>query len=49
MSDVVIVASCNIDLISYIDRMPKIGETLNGNEFSIGFGGNYFFFFNFCF
>ncbi len=37
--DVVIVASCNIDLISYIDRMPKIGETLNGETFQIGFGG----------
>lgn len=39
--DIVVVASCNIDLISYVDRMPKIGETLNGNDFSMGFGGNY--------
>ncbi len=37
--DIVFVASCNVDLITYVDRIPKIGETLNGNSFQIGFGG----------
>jgi ribokinase len=38
-NDIIFVASCNVDLISYVNRMPKIGETLNGREFKIGFGG----------
>lgn len=37
--DIVFVASCNVDLVSYVDRMPKIGETLMGNSFKMGFGG----------
>lgn len=38
-SDVIIVASCNVDLVSYVERMPQIGETLMGNSFKMGFGG----------
>lgn len=37
--DIVFVASCNVDLISYVKRMPKMGETLMGNSFKSGFGG----------
>ena len=28
-----------IDLISYVPRFPKIGETLHGTEFRMGYGG----------
>lgn len=28
-----------MDLISYVPRLPKIGETLHGSKFSMGFGG----------
>ena len=38
-SDIVFVASCNVDLVSYVDKMPKIGETIMGNRFKMGFGG----------
>jgi ribokinase len=34
-----VVGASNIDLISYVPRMPKIGETLHGTKFAIGFGG----------
>ncbi|CAF2106016.1 unnamed protein product [Rotaria magnacalcarata] len=37
--DVCIVGSCNVDLISYVDRTPKIGETIEGKKFEKGFGG----------
>lgn len=37
--DIIFVASCNVDLISYVDRMAKMGETLMGNSFTMGFGG----------
>jgi ribokinase len=36
---VAVVGACNIDLISYVPRMPAIGETLHGSRFQIGFGG----------
>src|SRR6516225_2667536 len=36
---VAVVGACNIDLISYIPRLPAIGETLHGTRFQIGFGG----------
>lgn len=38
-SNVCVVGACNIDLISYVPRMPAIGETLHGSKFQIGFGG----------
>ncbi|CAF0754471.1 unnamed protein product [Adineta ricciae] len=37
--DVCVVGSCNVDLISYVNRTPKIGETIEGNKFEKGFGG----------
>lgn len=38
-SDVCVVGASNIDLISYIPRLPVEGETLHGTEFHMGFGG----------
>jgi ribokinase len=34
-----VVGACNIDLLSYVPRLPKLGETLHGLRFQIGFGG----------
>lgn len=34
-----VVGSSNYDLIAYTDRLPKQGETIIGNNFSMGFGG----------
>ena len=34
-----VVGACNIDLISYVPRMPAVGETLHGARFQMGFGG----------
>ena len=33
------VGACNLDLISYVPRLPSIGETLHGTRFHMGFGG----------
>lgn len=35
----VVVGSCMIDLMFYLDRMPKVGETLHALHFAQGFGG----------
>ncbi|XP_002165880.2 ribokinase isoform X1 [Hydra vulgaris] len=37
--DIVVVGSCNADLFSYVERFPKVGETLCGKKFVIGCGG----------
>ena len=37
--DVCVVGASNIDLISYVPRLPVEGETLHGTEFRMGFGG----------
>lgn len=34
-----VVGACNLDLISYVPRMPRMGETLHGTRFHMGFGG----------
>ncbi len=34
-----VVGACNIDLISYVSRLPRLGETLHGTRFHMGFGG----------
>ena len=34
-----VVGASNIDLISYAPRLPKLGETLPGTKFQMGFGG----------
>eukprot|EP00949_MAST-11_sp_MAST-11-sp1_P003157 g3157.t1 len=36
---VVVVGSCNTDLIAYTPRFPLPGETLHGHSFETGFGG----------
>lgn len=38
-ADVVVIGSCNCDLVAYSDRLPKEGETINGTEFKVLFGG----------
>lgn len=34
-----VVGACNLDLISYVSRLPGRGETLHGTRFHMGFGG----------
>jgi ribokinase len=36
---VCVVGAANIDLISYVPRLPRLGETLHGTEFRMGYGG----------
>ncbi len=36
---ITVVGACNIDLISYVPRLPALGETLHGTRFHMGFGG----------
>jgi ribokinase len=36
---VCVVGAANIDLISYVPRLPKLGETLHGTSFQLGYGG----------
>jgi ribokinase len=36
---VCVVGAANIDLISYVPRLPRMGETLHGNRFHLGYGG----------
>nr|WP_225995391.1 ribokinase [Lentilactobacillus parabuchneri] len=38
-SDVLVIGSNMIDLITYIDRMPVEGETVESPDFQMGFGG----------
>jgi len=38
-SSIVIVGSCNIDLITYTNDLPRSGETIFGKDFKKGFGG----------
>ncbi|MBO0812438.1 MAG: ribokinase [Microlunatus sp.] len=37
--NVCVVGAANIDLISYVPRLPELGETLHGSSFRTGFGG----------
>ncbi|XKL61337.1 hypothetical protein PGB90_008394 [Kerria lacca] len=37
--DILVIGSCNTDLISYCKRLPKVGETVHGSKFTVGFGG----------
>ena len=39
MSRICVVGAANMDLISYVKRLPKMGETLHGSRFHMGFGG----------
>lgn len=36
---IVVVGAANMDLISYVDRLPSRGETLHGSSFQTGHGG----------
>ncbi len=36
---VVVVGAANLDLISYVPRLPTAGETLHGSSFQMGYGG----------
>jgi ribokinase len=37
--NICVIGACNIDLISYAERMPRWGETLPGRRFQMGLGG----------
>ncbi|XP_053680065.1 ribokinase [Anopheles nili] len=37
--DVLVYGSCIVDFISYVPRLPKVGETLHGSRFATGNGG----------
>ena len=37
--EVFVVGASNMDLVSYVQRFPKEGETLHGSRFETGFGG----------
>ncbi|XP_054714227.1 ribokinase-like [Uloborus diversus] len=39
MADIIVVGGCIVDLISYVRRFPRPGETISGNRFEKGFGG----------
>lgn len=34
-----VVGAANLDLISYVPRLPRMGETLHGTRFQMGYGG----------
>lgn len=38
-AEIVVVGSCNVDLITYTPRFPSVGETIEGTDFKQGFGG----------
>ncbi len=38
-AQIVVVGACNTDLVSYVPRLPALGETLHGVRFQAGFGG----------
>ncbi|GAB0089632.1 Ribokinase [Sergentomyia squamirostris] len=37
--DVIVFGSCIMDFISYVPRLPQVGETIHGTRFTTGFGG----------
>lgn len=36
---VCVVGAANVDLVSYVPRLPRVGETLHGSRFRLGYGG----------
>ena len=36
---VAVVGSTNIDMVAYAQVLPEAGQTLKGDNFSLGFGG----------
>lgn len=39
MKKIAVIGSNMVDLVTYTDRMPKAGETLEAPTFDMGFGG----------
>ena len=39
VGQIVVVGATNVDLVSYVPRLPTPGETLHGTSFQIGYGG----------
>ena len=37
--NVLVVGSINVDYVIHTDRLPKLGETITGNDFAMNFGG----------
>ena len=37
--DIAVIGSNMVDLITFIDRLPKLGETIEDPSFMIGCGG----------
>ena len=37
---VAVLGSINMDVIAYLPRLPKPGETLHGPEYRLGLGGD---------
>jgi len=36
---IAVVGSSNMDLVAYVPRLPKPGETIAGSKFQTGYGG----------
>ena len=36
---IAVLGSINMDVIAYLDRLPKPGETLHGTSYKMGLGG----------
>ncbi|MGA2547061.1 MAG: hypothetical protein ABSF43_10965 [Rectinemataceae bacterium] len=36
---ITVVGSNMVDLITYMERMPRVGETIEAPRFEMGFGG----------
>ncbi len=39
MTKICVVGASNLDLMSYVSRLPRMGETLHGTRFHMGYGG----------
>ncbi|MBQ7335305.1 MAG: ribokinase [Clostridia bacterium] len=39
MKNILVIGSINVDYVIYTERLPKLGETLNGKDFAMNFGG----------
>lgn len=39
MKNILVIGSINMDYVIHTDRLPKLGETLNGTNFAMNYGG----------
>lgn len=39
MKNILVIGSINMDYVIHTDRLPKLGETLNGTDFAMNYGG----------